>query len=98
MPVPTASRLVRLDAFVGLRRDESVVGKLLKTEGRFPWGYEVVVNGEPVTTGPNPMLEVMYGQETIESAGQRLLDLAEAALEILKDPSNQDLQPTPVVH
>jgi hypothetical protein len=35
------------------------------------------------------MLEVVYAHETIESAGRRLLELAELASAMLDAPSNQ---------
>lgn len=73
------SHAVRVEAFVGLQRGDVFVRRAIETPGPFSWSYELMVLGDPFVVTPNLMFEVVYAHETIESAGQRLLDLAEAA-------------------
>jgi hypothetical protein len=70
---------VRVEALVGLHRGDVSVQRAIETPGPFSWGYELMVLGEPLVVSPNMILEVVYAHETIKSAGERLLDLAEAA-------------------
>jgi hypothetical protein len=51
--------VVRVDAFLGQRRGAAHVQRTIETSGRFPWSYEVIVEGEPLVVGPNMMLEVL---------------------------------------
>lgn len=80
---------VRVEAFVGLHRGDLAVRRAIEMPDPFPWGYELMVRGEPLRVSPKMMLEVVYAHETIESAGRRLLDLAELASAMLDAPSNQ---------
>lgn len=86
--------VVRVDAFLGQRRGAVHVQRTIETSGLFPWSYEVIVDGEPLVVGPNMLLEVLYAHETIETASQRLLELAQKASAILTAPSNQRMEPT----
>lgn len=78
---------VRVEAFVGLHRGDLAVRRAIEMPSLFPWGYELMVRGEPLTVGPKMMLEVVYAHETIESAGRRLLELAELASAMLDAPN-----------
>lgn len=79
---------VRVNAFVGLRRGEIFVHKAIEMPGPFGWGYEMMIGHDPMVVSPNMMLEVIYAHETIESAGQRLLELAESTVAAMTGDSN----------
>ena len=71
---------VRIETFVGIQREDLVVRAVVDTAGHVPWGYEITVGAESVTVSANALLDVVYGHETIKSAGSRLLEIAEKFL------------------
>lgn len=75
---------VRVDAFVGMRRDRACVHAAVAIPGgRFPWGYELTVDAQTLTIGPNFLRDVVHSHETLESAGQRLLEAGQLASAVL---------------
>jgi hypothetical protein len=80
----SVTHAVRVDAFVGMQRDQACVNAVIAIpSGRFPWGYELTINAETLTIGPNFLLDVVHSYETLESAGRRLLEAGQMASVVL---------------
>jgi len=90
------SHAVRIEAFVGLTRERVHITSVVPLPGRVSWGYEIFVGDECFMMSANVVLDVIYCQQTIESAGEMLLECAERAATILQEPSNISLKLTPV--
>lgn len=68
---------VRLESLVGLKNKAVEVVDIVAMPGKVPWGYQVLVNGELLSVSANIMLDVVYNHQTIESAGEMFLEMAE---------------------
>ncbi len=80
----TVSRAVRVETFVGLARGDTRVESLVHPKGKVPWAYAIVVGEERVTVLGNVILDVVYGHQTLESAGEMLLEQAEKAAALIR--------------
>jgi hypothetical protein len=57
---------------------------LVHPKGKVPWAYAIVVGEERVTVLGNVILDVVYGHQTLESAGEMLLEQAEKAAALIR--------------
>lgn len=76
---------VPVEAFLGMRRGEVCVRSVIDTPGQLPWSYEILVENEIVTLSANILRDVVYLHETVASAGQRMLAIAESADALLRE-------------
>ncbi len=75
---------VRVDAFAGMQRDRARVHSVVAIPGgQFPWGYELMIDTQTLTIGPKFLLDVVHSHETVDSAGQRLLEAGQVASAVL---------------
>ena len=58
-----------LEARVGLEADGIRVVGVVELSGDIPWGYNLLLGGEPMTMAATVARDVVYGHETIASAG-----------------------------
>ena len=82
------SHTMRVQALVGTSRNNLRVNSVVALPGRVPWGYEILVGHESLTMSANIVLDVVYCHETIESAGEKLLEQTEKAVTLLRELSN----------
>jgi hypothetical protein len=73
----TISHSLRVDAFVGMQRENARVLRVFDLGGDLRWGYEVLVGSETVTVNAVAVRDVLYRYETVYSAGARMLELAQ---------------------
>jgi hypothetical protein len=76
---------VRLEALVGLERGPIRVAGVVELPGDIPYGYTLMVDGEEAKIAGAVVRDVIYWHETLNSAGQTLLGMAEQMLAILRD-------------
>ena len=81
----TVTHAFRLDAFIGLSRGLTRVLSLLETKGDIPWAYEVQLGDERITLNAVAARDVVYRYQTVQSAGERLVDTTITAFQELGD-------------
>jgi hypothetical protein len=81
----TVIHAVRVEAFLGMRNGEVCVRSVIDTSGPLPWSYEILVENEIVTLSANILRDVVYLHETLASAGQRMLAIAENANSVIRE-------------
>ncbi|HSS45515.1 MAG TPA: hypothetical protein VLO07_09255, partial [Thermoanaerobaculia bacterium] len=76
----TISHAMRVEALVGLEGKGVAVTSVIRMPGHIPWGYEVKVNNEVLKLSGNVVRDVVYWHQTIQSAGQMLLESVAKAI------------------
>ncbi len=71
---------IKVDAFLGMERGRARIRSIVDMTGRPPWGYEITVGEDVLVVTPNLLREVIYLHQTIDSAAESVLELAEKYL------------------
>jgi len=95
------SHAMRVEALIGFTRDPVRIASVVRLPGKVPWGYDLLAGDETFTLSANVVLGVVYWHQTIESAGEMLLELAQNAAILLRGrrPTRDDaarLRPLPI--
>lgn len=75
---------IRVEAFVGLTRGRVSIASVVPLRGKIPWGYEIIIGDKCFTMSANIVLDVVNCHQTLESAGEMLIEYAESAATIVR--------------